>query len=66
MSEIPGDIMEAAWNCLGDLYEPDLAEKISRAILAERERCAKIVETQKVYEVGDRHMLASAIRNPKT
>lgn len=35
---------------------------IDEAVMAERERCAKVVETMKVCEIGDRLMLASSIR----
>jgi hypothetical protein len=53
-----GDIPEDVRKVLEDL--------VAAAVRIERERCAKIVETQKIYEIGDRHMLAAAIRNPST
>lgn len=66
MSGIPEDIMvkaEALYDALGRGSTAD-AEKIARAILAERERAAKIA-----LEIGDKldpavgNLIATAIRN---
>lgn len=64
MSEYPEDVMKAAWDACGDRYgrNVSVALVIARAIMAERQRCAKIAETMKVYEIGDRFMLTAAIR----
>lgn len=43
MSEIPRDVLDAARNVTFTSYE-DRVRAISRAIFAERERCARIAE----------------------
>ena len=67
---IPKDVMAAAMRALM-VNQPEMVESVARALLArderaakkEREACAKLAETHKYYEIGDRWMLASAIRD---
>lgn len=72
MSEIPKDVMAAAMRALM-VPEHEMVESVSRALMAERERCAKIAENapieawathvdmarREAYKVG----VAAAIRN---
>lgn len=45
MTDIPDDIMKAAWAVLQDEgHSESDAERIARAIMAERERCAKVAD----------------------
>lgn len=73
MSEIPEDVMKAAWeaNEKARVISPRdrQATIIARALLAERERCAKIVETMLVFaDTTSRadKAIAAAIRAPRT
>lgn len=46
--EIPDDVMEAARMVMKEWCgTPDLVQRFARAILAERERCAKVAEAAK-------------------
>lgn len=60
MTEIPEDVMKAAKeiaeianNCCyrSDGYEEDIADRIARAILAERERCCSVL--RRLHEQQD-------------
>lgn len=69
MSEYPEDVMKAARkHCDLAGVTPHSEMRVhcenvaAAAIMAERERCVKITETMRVYEIGDRFMIASAIR----
>ncbi|TBW33579.1 hypothetical protein EYW49_20065 [Siculibacillus lacustris] len=44
MTDIPEDVMRAARAVAKGMFDPIDVEEIARAILAERERCAKIAE----------------------
>lgn len=52
MSAAPRDVMAAAMRALM-VPEDEMVESVSRAILAERERCAVRAETVDLYD-GDR------------
>lgn len=66
MSEYPEDVMKAEEQWANSITVLENRENVKltifRAIMAERERCAKIVETTRVYEIGDRFMIAATIR----
>lgn len=72
-SEIPEDIMDVAFHLTaGDWNQPHdvRAKKVAQALLAERERCAKIAE-DKHWSVGglmqvDTTPIAAAIRQQAT
>lgn len=56
MSEIPADVMSAARGCVcaketSPSQAPLTLARIARAIMAERERCAAILES-KMYDFG--------------
>jgi len=69
------DIMKAAQSAteecviatLGPSMCEDIEAIISAAILAERERCAKVAEAQTIYELpSHRRLVADAIRKGAT
>ena len=62
MSEIPDDVAaNAGWieSCLFSLKDEDRVAFIARAIMAERERCAKVIEET---DLPTRYIIAAAIR----
>lgn len=71
MEKVPEHIMEeaqdVAFDCDPTKTSDQIANTIAVALLAAekrgREEAAKICETHRVYEIGDRHMLAAAIRS---
>lgn len=79
MSEIPADVMKAAEAALSAAWDDGLWQRIVRhsaaAILAERERCAKIADAMEqestaptAWDAGYRMALdavAAAIREPQ-
>lgn len=77
MSEIPADISEKAYELAFAWAMPEeaaltrCADAIARAILAERERCAKIAEeyatkARNPNEIVGCASIAIAIRNPES
>lgn len=66
--EIPSDIRITAKAVIeqylgGSIYQQDCIDDVAAALLAERERCAKIAETQFNTEA---FRIAAAIRTPST
>lgn len=59
---LPENERKALYVTMSQLAYHDVAPVIARAIMEERQRCAEIVDKMKVYEIGDRFMLAAAIR----
>jgi hypothetical protein len=64
MTEIPSDIKQAAYDCARGIYlavddagapymTGDDVEVIAKAILAERERCAKLIEDNIIMNTGN-------------
>jgi len=51
----------------GSYIHEELVDEFERAILAERERCAKVAEAQTIYELpSHRRLVAAAIRKGAT
>lgn len=70
MREIPEDIEKVAREVVNDypIIVRQVVTDIARAILAEREACAKIAEQSPQQTAGDRRraeFIASAIRSPE-
>jgi hypothetical protein len=64
MSEIPADIRAAADAVVERGYDEGLVDAVCRALLAERERCAKCCEGDFDYEMrGYGKAFAAMIRN---
>lgn len=63
MSEIPADVLQAAVKICTKYDPSDTA--VCMAIMAERERCAQLVEAFKYMTSDDRADLAATIRGAK-
>lgn len=71
--DIPDDVRVAAWNAAGHVYDPSeskgahsyVTDIIARAIMAERERCAKLVENDARLSTPIGRAVAHRIREPK-
>ena len=66
LRDLPSDILASAIKAAGgpSVY-PEIIKAVAGAIMAERERCAKLVEAFRETTVDDRAELAAAIRHPE-
>lgn len=61
---IPEDIKKAARRVVERGYNEGLLEAVEKALLAERERCAKIADAHAECECDCGDVIAAAIRKP--